>query len=263
MVGKAGKWRIHKTHASDVSVEVSERDGVRSLHLGSETVQSAMRLKAPDALELAYTRAMMAFLLFYPMPREILMVGLGGGSLAKFIYHQLPKTHAKAIEINPQVVAAARHYFYLPPDDERFQVELAEGGAYVAERAASADIIMVDGYGSHAQAGSLSSDAFYAAAARALTPDGMLVVNLWASDPQFHQYLQRIDTAFNGLVLCLPAEQRSNVVVLAFQKSPGSPRWDELRERAKSLEQMYGLEFPLFVAALRKMNLHTDKRLLV
>ena len=67
---------------SDRSVTIAEEDGVRSLHIGGLAIQSAMRMSAPDQLELHYTRAMMAFLLFEPRPRDILMIGLGGGSMA-------------------------------------------------------------------------------------------------------------------------------------------------------------------------------------
>ena len=49
------------------SVEVSEEDGVRSLHLGGDAIQSSIRLDRPDELALDYTRAMMAFLLFQPL----------------------------------------------------------------------------------------------------------------------------------------------------------------------------------------------------
>ena len=50
-------------------VDVSEQDGVRSLHLGSNTVQSSMRVSAPFDLEVTYTRGMMCFLLFTKVAR--------------------------------------------------------------------------------------------------------------------------------------------------------------------------------------------------
>jgi len=56
---------------------VSDARGVRTLHLGGDAIQSAMRLADPYALALDYTRCMMAFLLFHPEPREALMIGLG------------------------------------------------------------------------------------------------------------------------------------------------------------------------------------------
>jgi len=76
---------------------VSEERGVRHLHVGGEAIQSAMRLEDPFALELDYTRCMMAFLLLHPAPRRALMIGLGGGSLAKLVFRHLRKTRARII----------------------------------------------------------------------------------------------------------------------------------------------------------------------
>ena len=86
-----GKWKIGRAFSREVTVEVSEQDGIRSMHLGSDTVQSSMRLDDPSALVLSYTRAMMAFLLFRPRPAHLLMLGLGGGSLPKFVYKHFPE----------------------------------------------------------------------------------------------------------------------------------------------------------------------------
>ena len=104
-------WRVRKPADDNESVYISEKFGVRTLHIGSDTVQSAMRIARPNDLEVVYTRSMMAFLLFAPPPRRVLMVGLGGGSLAKFIYHRLPDAVTEVLEINPQVVAVARRLF--------------------------------------------------------------------------------------------------------------------------------------------------------
>ena len=104
-------WRVRKPADDNESVYISEKFGVRTLHIGSDTVQSSMRIARPNDLEVSYTRSMMAFLLFNPTPANVLMVGLGGGSLAKFIYHQLPQTRTVAIEVNAQVVDIARAVF--------------------------------------------------------------------------------------------------------------------------------------------------------
>ena len=58
----------------------------RQLYFSGCFVQSSMRLDDPFDLDFAYTRKMMAFLLFVPDPGHVLMVGLGGGSLAKFCH---------------------------------------------------------------------------------------------------------------------------------------------------------------------------------
>lgn len=263
-MGIFSRWKIHKTvSAGGDSVDVSEQDGVRSLHLGNDTVQSAMRLARPNDLELAYTRCMMSFLLFHPLPERLLMIGLGGGSLSKFVYHYMPQASSAVVEINPRVAAVARSHFFLPPEDERFHLVLGDGAEYVAACTEEPDVMLVDGFDTNCQVEELATPGFYDNCRAALADDGVLVVNLWGSDQNFDVYLRRIETAFDGMILCLHAERRGNVIVLGFKKSPGTPRWSDLKERAKELEAAYGLEFPRFVEALKEMNPHTEKRLLL
>src|SRR5688500_19187031 len=104
-------------------VAVSDARGVRTLHVGGEAIQSAMRLDDPFALALDYTRCMMAFLLFHPEPREALMIGLGGGSLAKFFHRRLRATRVRVVELDARIVQVSRAQFSLPPDDARPPVE--------------------------------------------------------------------------------------------------------------------------------------------
>ena len=90
---------------SKPSIAVSESRGVRTLHVGGEAIQSSMRLEDPYALALDYTRCMMAFLLFHPEPRRALMIGLGGGSLAKFFHKFLKRTSIKVVELDEALPA--------------------------------------------------------------------------------------------------------------------------------------------------------------
>jgi spermidine synthase len=255
------KWKIGRRKERSPSVEVSERDGVRSLHLGSETVQSSMKLADPFELVLSYTRAMMAFLLFHPQPRHVVLIGLGGGSMTKFLYRHFPDARTTTIESEPGVVAVARQYFEVPPDDSRLCVEIAEGATWVAMHPGCCDVLMVDGYDGIEQVAEICSADFYASAHAALADDGLLVVNLWNSDPRFDAYLQRMESLF-AAVVCVPAEKRGNVAVIAFRHSPGQPRWDDLRSAARVLQSRYGLEFLKFVESMRDQNARSASRLL-
>jgi spermidine synthase len=110
--------------------------------------QTEMRLDDPGALANEYTRKMMGFLVFEARPKKVLMIGLGGGSIAKYCHRHLPDTEFTAVEIDPDVIAMRPH-FYVPPDDERFKVINADGADYVARSAAAgehSDIILVDAY---------------------------------------------------------------------------------------------------------------------
>ena len=248
------KWRVRKPADDEETVYVSERFGVRSLHIGSDTVQSSMRLARPNDLELSYTRSMMAFLLFVRSPESMLMIGLGGGSVAKFVYHRLAGTRSTVVEVSPRVLAVARQYFNVPPDDARFEVIVADGATYVERDDVSVDVLVVDGYEADSYVESLATKAFYSACNERLAAGGMLVVNLWGGDKHFHTLLKRIQSAFPAGTLCLPAERPGNVIVFAFRDAPEPFAWSALTRTASELEAQYGLEFPKFVAALRKMN---------
>jgi spermidine synthase len=247
-------WRIRKAEEDNESVYIREKNGVRSLHIGSDTIQSAMRIDSPIDLEVAYTRSMMAFLLFNPDPHHALLIGLGGGSLAKFFYHRLSRTRTLAVEINPSVIAVARQFFHLPPDGERFRVVTGDGADYLNNVQRRFDVIMLDGYDAEAQVEELSTLSFYRDCARGLGERGVLVVNLWGGDRNFTTCVQRLSRAFDNRVICMPAGKPGNVVALAFACSPGRPRWHELQTRAQGLELTFGLEFIQFVRELAAMN---------
>lgn len=255
------KRRIHKAVSELDTVEISEQDGVRFLHLGNDTVQSAMRLSDPNGLELSYTRSMLGFLLFAALPAKALMLGLGGGSLARFLYHRTQVKQLTAVEINSQVIAAARSFFQLPDDDARLQVIHADAAEYILEHP-DWDVILLDGFDSGCQVEALATQDFYDHCAMALSENGVLSVNLWGSDPQFDAYLKRIEMAFEGRIICLPAERRGNVIVFGFAGAPQPTQWDALRHRAARLEADFGLEFGSFVESLRDLNAHDRKGLL-
>ncbi len=236
------------------AVEISERNGVRYLHLGGPAVQSAMRIKDPYALELEYTRAMLAFLLFKQDPGDIALIGLGGGSLAKYIHRHLPNSHLTALEISPEVVAAARSYFLLPQDDERLTVRTGDGAAYVHDNPASQDVLLVDGYDAKRIVDDLASSEFYRACKAMLRPGGIAIFNLWGSDEYFPRYYDRLARAFGEHVLQLPAEKKGNIIVFAFRKPLPAVEFEAMMREAHRLEAELGLEFEGFVSRMRNWN---------
>ncbi|MDP3856381.1 MAG: hypothetical protein Q8Q73_01320 [Stagnimonas sp.] len=191
-----------------------DEDGVRSLHFTMGEVQSSMRADRPDELELDYTRTMMGFLLLNPQPRAIAMIGLGGGSLAKFCHRHLPSARITAVENNPAVIAL-RGEFGVPADDGRFEVVCDDGARFVARARGAFDVLLVDGFDASGQPPQLSSQGFYDACFRALVPGGLLVVNLHADDTGHEATTQRIARGFGGNAMQVLAVEKSNCIVFA------------------------------------------------
>ena len=243
------------------ALTVSEERGVRTLHVGGEAIQSSMRLSAPYALELDYTRCMTSFLLFHPRPRRALKVGLGGGSLVKFFWRQLPRLRTRVVELDERVVAVARAQFHLPPDDARLRVELGDGAEALEPECC--DLLVVDAFADEHPPATLVSQAFFDAAWLALEEPGAMVMNFMDDDPQLDERLQRIERAFGGTVLALPALTDPNVIVLALKGAPRSIGWDPLHGRARALQKRFGIPYPRYLPQLKRMNRYDAQNLLI
>jgi spermidine synthase len=243
------------------SIAVSDQRGYRTLHVGGEAIQSTMRLSDPWALALDYTRCMMAFLLFHAEPRQALMIGLGGGSLAKFFYRNLRKTAVRVVELDERVVAAARTQFALPPDDARLSVEVGDGAEALAPECC--DVLVVDAYHDEVHVQELASAEFYDAAFLALAEQGVMVVNFMDDDKLFDVYLKRMEAAFGGRVLAMKALYDPNILVFALKGLPPRIEWETLRARAGRLEARFELPFTRYVPRLRALNRATQQELVI
>lgn len=135
--------RLRPAKSGFPEVGISEEGNIRSLHLGSDTVQSSMNLDRPSELVLSYSRAMMGWLLFAErLPQHITQIGLGGGSFARWTDTYLPDTRQTAVDINPQVIAIARNLFELPFEGGKFEIIEADGAEYIKVFRHNTDIIL-------------------------------------------------------------------------------------------------------------------------
>jgi spermidine synthase len=232
------------------NIEISEETGVRYLHFGSPWIQGAMRIRRPYALELEYTRAMMACLLLRPEARKFLLIGLGAASLVRFIHRHLSDARLTVIEINPRVVDAAREFFALPHDPARIRVIIADGVEFVRQSNESFDVALVDGFDHLARAGRLDSLAFYRLCRARLSSRGLTAVNLFGRSRNFERSIVRIAQAFENRIAVLPPCAAGNVIALAANGGAVSPRGDMLAKRASALKQATGLDLAEAARAL-------------
>ncbi|MDP2308320.1 MAG: transferase [Pseudomonadota bacterium] len=224
---------------------VAEGDEL-SLHFERSQVQSRMHRAEPNRLVLDYTRTMMGFLLLHPTPARIVMIGLGGGSLAKCCRCELPEADFTAVELSADVIAL-RDVFGIPPDGPRFRVVCGDGAAYVGTGVGLAplwDVLLVDGFDGGGQPSSLCSAAFYDACASRLRDGGVLVVNLNADATGYGSYARRIRDAFDGNLVVVETEDRQNKIVFARKGGP-VPSLDVLLDRAGALG---AARFPISLA---------------
>jgi len=146
------------------------------------------------------------------------MIGLGGGSQAKFIHRHLPDARLEVVENNVAVIAL-RQRFHLPDDGPRLQVIHGDGAEFVRERQGRYDILLVDAYDLSGIPAALSTQAYYHDCRAALVEGGVMVGNLFCHDADMH--IERIRRSFGQQrVLVVPEPGMRNQVVFAWVGKP-------------------------------------------
>ncbi|WP_321931687.1 fused MFS/spermidine synthase [Paraburkholderia guartelaensis] len=226
------RFRAFRSRAAVDRPVVVESGQFVSLYFDGREMQSSMLRAAPYALALGYTRTMMGFLLLQPAPRHICMIGLGGGSLAKYCYRHLPDANITVIEVNPEVIAL-RDRFCIPPDDERLSVVCADAALYLSATAQTFDVVLLDGFKEGGVPAELSDAAFYEACHSRLNSDGVMAANLPGEDPRHRENLARIRETFGSSVALAPVEDGAgNGIVFAWKNAAPLPPLEALMKRA-------------------------------
>ncbi len=234
---------------------VSEHNGLRTLHFGSEWIQGRMRISRPHELALGYAQEMTAALLFVPPPQRIYVAGLGIGALPRWALHACNDAVSRLdiVELRDDVISLTHHSFPLPLDDPRVRITQGDAAKAIATRGASTfDWIWIDCYDGRGRVGALESGEFYEEAHRALKKRGVFIANMWSNVSRYRPGLKRLHKVFGDNIVLLPSLETENVIVIA-SKTP-FPALDTpvLRAHAKDLSKRYKMPFDQW---LKRMSL--------
>ncbi len=219
---------------------VFDEGNLRFMYFTKKSVQSAMKINAPDELLCGYTSAMMAFLLINPAPQHILMIGLGGGSLVKFCYRHLPACRITVLEIDADVIAL-RSQFMVPPDDARLEIIHADAITYLAQQRLQVDVILLDGFDVEGLVEELNTASFYAACHAALNPAGILVANMWGKRQLLVPLLSHLRRQFAQNVWWCRSLDSYNLIVFSL-KDKDARFTPAVPANASALDQRYALQ---------------------
>lgn len=144
------------------------------------TLQSSMDRRDPASLELLYSRFTSLGLVLRPDAAKALIIGLGGGSMAKKYHQEFPEIEIDSIEIDPDVVEVARKFFHFQEDSCQ-RVHGGDGREFLARADDRFDLILLDAYYADNMPFHLVTREFFGTARRKMTPEGVLVINLIGS----------------------------------------------------------------------------------
>jgi spermidine synthase len=249
----------HKT-AADI-VEIFEDSITRSLYFGSSAKQSSMLLLNPMVLVLTYSQAMMSLLLFHSNLRRVLVLGLGGGSLVKFIHGHFPQAEIVAVEKRQDIIDVAHDYFMLPRH-HNIQIIHDDAMSYLRSCDQCFDAILVDVFDAGGMAAGIAEKRFFSACQQHLTGQGIISMNVWGSNREEYRTVVRTINQVFPTVLKMPVEKKGNIILLGMQQLPRGKWHKSLRIHARQLAQRTGLEYLRFLSTLYRANTPLLRRML-
>lgn len=257
---------VHQEFDEHGLIEIVETEGVRSLHFGTSPRQSSMYIAEPNLLHSAYAKAMMSWLMFKDRPGDVLMIGLGGGLLTKYLLYEFPDCQIKTIEFRQAMLKVARRFFKLPLEP-RLKVKIGDGAEYIKQQSKVTsdqhDLIMIDAFDDVGMAETMQGSTLFAACKTLLSNKGLLVINLWGNEKElFQQIAWEMGTVFEWKILFLPVRGRGNIIGLAFAEGHPDFSMKALRLRAKQLDEQYQIEFLNFIKDLKRNNSSVLKRVI-
>lgn len=208
-----------------------ERDGTR---------QSVVRVGDPDHIELPYARAMPTRIALVDKPGRILIVGLGGGTIPSFLHKHYPDVTIDVVDIDPVVVDVAKRYFGFR-EDATMHAHVADGRRFIEECKDPYDLIFLDAFSAENIPYALVTREFLQAVRRALTPDGVVVGNVWSRhvNPLYDSMVLTYQDVFGELCI-LDVRGAGNKIFLALPEPRRiSPETFARRARSISTEKHF------------------------
>ncbi|MCU0543083.1 MAG: fused MFS/spermidine synthase [Oscillatoriaceae cyanobacterium Prado104] len=250
---------IFQQNSGDNCIAIKKIESVLLLLLADRTTlttnvaQSIFDLNNPLSLIFPYARSMMLALIWQSQPKNIYVIGFGGGSIPRFLHHYFPDAIIECADIDPTVVSAAQKFFGIQLDD-RLKVAIQDGREYLADRVATAkyDIIIVDaGFGSGYMPYRLVTQEFYQLCKSRLLNSGVLVVHLFHKQDFNAAAVKTLQSVFAQIYTCNLAEGNS----IAIATDAPVLNKDEMFFKAEIIQDFHNLGFSLTAQTLEIKNL--------
>lgn len=245
-----GGQLIHARRDDWGLIEVVDVGEKRSLHFGTSVQQSRFRTGTDKKPGFYYERKMMFAAALHQKISKLLILGIGGGTIARHLHQSLPEISIAAVERREAVIDIALEYFELPAD-ERLQLYTADAEQFLTEQPSEWDLIMVDLFDAIGVDETALKLSFLDLCYAQLSPRGVLVMNLWRDDDvTYFRACNYLESCFEQRVWYL-YEADGNTIVYAFKDC-----FPSLLPSLGVVAKQLGLDDKLLLRQLKQRNTH-------
>ncbi len=222
---------------------------------GSDAIQSEMNLSDHYELSLSYARHIMTVLPAATRLKRILIVGLGGASMQRYLYRLLPETVIETAEIDADVRDVAARYFFFK-EDPRQVVHIGDGRTFIENSKNKYDIIFLDAFSATSIPYRLATQEFLKSVRDRLADGGLACANLWDGESDYPDMLKTYDSVFPELHL-VKCGYSGNSILLAFPEKRGLTNVGWM-EKAAAFEKTHptGLDLPQLISRGAAETIH-------
>ncbi len=127
---------IYQKNSLYSNIFIHQENSIRCLAFNleyqlNESAQSCIDLKNPDhLLFLSYRYLVLIGLLYNSYPKKILMIGHGGGTLARSLNKILPSSHITIVEIDKDIFDVSKKYFSFK-ENKNLKTIVTDGRVFV------------------------------------------------------------------------------------------------------------------------------------
>ena len=196
---------LYEVESMGIPIQVIDKTNVRHLRFGNSIRQSSINKKSPFKLQTKYTRDMMGVFDHYKdIPENILVLGLGAGTIPSYLYSRFPKTKIYVVEILPELKEIASDYFSMPRN-ERLEIVIGDAYDYIMETQIQFDLIFMDVFGKNTIPKKFSTEKFYIGLSKLTSSDGYVAFNTWIDPSSYGNYIRKLQNVFDVVIEeCVP-----------------------------------------------------------
>jgi len=220
-----------------------------------DAIQSAIDLSHPHKLVMLNLQYLMGILLFIKPPENILILGVGGGSLVHFLSYYLPDSQITGLDYNAELIDLARQHFKLPEASSKITYVIADARDYMKKNKGCFDLILVDIFTDGRSPDWLLEQSFNRQLKDCLSNDGAVAFNLLIdNEKRFSRFYQLLRDLYQQQTLCLEHEDYENILVYGLNKEKPATSLEGNLQQAELLTRTYELPFTQILASIYNIN---------
>jgi len=246
---------IFKGKTKYTPLTITRRANTLELRCGSDALHSLVNIDHPHKLILKNLQHLMGVLLFLPPPRNILLLGTGGGSLIHFLRYHYPQCRITSVDLDAELQNLMHQKMLLPEASENLVYVVDDATQYLHHCHQQFDLVLVDIFNGSQSPDWLLDSPCIQRVQTLLSDQGAVAYNLLIdSEHAFKLFHRNLIRVFAQQALFLPVEGYDNTLAYGFRYRPPQREMSYYMQQASNMAELHEINYNEVLAAIYTTN---------